>query len=97
MAGPPAFLVTGLLRVAERSVGFGVALASYQAIRLPRSEFWQPGTYRVIECGGTAEWDCFIDKKTVWLTKRRGVVTLQDKTWVQIIAQDGDLLLLRPI
>jgi hypothetical protein len=97
VVGPPAYLVTGLLRAAERSVGFGVALPSHQAIRLPRSDFWQTRVYRVVESSGTAEWECVIDKQVVWLTKRRGVVTLPDKAWVQLIAQDDGLLLLRAL
>ncbi len=97
VSGAPAFLVTGLLRPAERSVGFGLVLASHQAIRLPRNEFWHPGIYRVAECGGTANWDCIIDGSMVWLTKRQGVVLQQDKTWVHIIAQDDDLLLVHPL
>lgn len=95
--GPPAYLVTGLLHPAERSVGFGTALPSHQGIRLPRNDFWQQGAYRVVEANGVAEWDCFVDAQVVWLTKRKGIVTLPEKAWVQLIAQDDGLLLLRQL
>lgn len=96
-AGAPAYLLTGLLKAAERSVGFGTVLASYQAIRIPRSDFWDARAYRVLEPDGAADWDCFVDDRVVWLTKRRGIVTLPDSAWVQLIAQDDNRILLRPL
>lgn len=95
--GPPAYVVTGLLHPAERSVGFGTALPSHQSIRLPKSDFWQQGVYRVVESTGVADWECFVDAQVVWLTKRKGLVTLPEKAWVQMIAQDDGLLLLRQL
>jgi len=93
--GSLAYLVSGLLSVAQRSVGFGTVLASHQAIRLPRNDFWKPGSYRVAEPGSTAQWDCLVEGQTVWLTKRKGIITIEDESVIQIIEQDGGLLLLR--
>lgn len=95
--GPPAYLVKGLLHPAEHSVGFGTALPSLQTIRLPRSDFWRDGTYRVVEANGVADWNCFVDAQVVWLTKQRGLITLPEGAWVQLIAQGNGSLLLRQV
>ncbi len=95
-SGSQAHVVTGFFKAAERSVGFGIALPSFQAVRFPRTDFWKPQIYRIIEPGGVvANWDCFLEDRTGWLVKRRGLVSLPDKVWVQMLQQDENSLLLR--
>jgi len=95
--GPPAYLVTGLLSPAQRSLGFGQARPFQQAIRLQWSEFWRSGPYRIVDPSGVAVWDCVVEGQVVWLSKRRGVITLPESAWVQLLLQDGDLISLRQV
>jgi hypothetical protein len=96
--GSSAILVGELLKVAERSLGFGTVFASLQAIRIPASKFWRPGTYSILTTDGSiADWDCSEEGKLVWITKKRGLITAPDKMIVQFILQDEGRILLRDL
>ncbi len=93
--GGSVYFISGLLEPAERSLGFGLVLASHQAIRARRRGFWRQGTYMITEPSGASKWDCIVDGNNVWLTKQKGVITIPDQTYVQLIARDDGAILLR--
>ncbi len=95
--GQTAHLVTGTLKPAQRSLCFGTAFSTFQAIRLPQSDFWREQIYRVTDSTGTATWECTLQEGYAWLAKRRGVINIDDRTPVQFLLRDDDSLLLRTL
>jgi len=94
-AGPGAFLVTGLLQTAERSLGFGQVFANQQVIRLAAQDCWKEGEYEILDDTGVSTWLCKLQDRVVWLYKRRGLILQPDRAWVQFIAHENKLLSLK--
>jgi len=95
--GQTAHMVTGTIKPAQKSLCFGTVVATVQAVRVPQTPFWIEGTYRVTDLTGTSNWDCAVHGGFAWLTKRRGILTMDDRTPIQILVQDDASLLLRPL
>ena len=95
--GQTAHLVTGTLKPAERSLCFGTVFATFQAIRVPQAPFWSEQSYRVTDSTGTANWECTLQGGYAWLAKRRGVLSFDDRTPIQILFRDDDSLFLRSL
>jgi len=93
--GPGAFLITGLLQPAERSLGIGQVLANQQVIRLAVQDCWKEGEYEILDDTGVSTWHCKLQDRVVWLYKRRGLILQPDRAWVQFIAHENNLLSLK--
>lgn len=90
------YIVHGSFLAGERSLGFGTVKAKHQAIRVPRSGFWEDETvYKITEPSGTANWTCHLDNDDAWLIKNRGVVDIMDASMVQFIQMADDSIALR--
>lgn len=94
--GGPAYLVGGLLRAAQKCVGYGTALPTHACVRTAYSPFWKRGSYTVIEDTGASEWACHIHDKTVWLCKS-GVLSFRNHAAVQILCRSDNVLYIRQL
>lgn len=92
-----AYYVTGSLRAAQRSAGFGMYLASWDEIRLEKPENWKEQTYRITDSTGTANWECVKRDGMAFLSKKRGLLKLANEDYVQFISQDDGTLQMRTL
>jgi hypothetical protein len=86
--GQCAYLTEGVLSPGVRSVGYGLVLTSSQTIKVPAAGFWQPGAYRIVDLIGEDEWTCVVDGGFAWLSKRRGMIQLPERSYVMFILRD---------
>lgn len=95
--GAPAYLVSGVLQAGERSIGIGSALSSHQVIRIRAGSYWKEQVYRITDVVGTTDWDCFILKGYAWLSKKRGLISVPDRAYVQFLENGDGSLIMRAI
>ena len=93
--GQGAYLVTGLLEPAKRSLGIGQVLANQQAIRLPAGAAWKKGEYQILDESGVTTWICDVQDGMAWLYKVKGLILHPDHGWVQFMSHENNLVSLR--
>lgn len=95
--GEMALLTEGTFVPGIQAIGFGVVLSKDQVIRIPAGAFWAHGIYRIADQLGQEEWICVIEKGFAWLTKRRGMITLPEGTYVQFLCREDGTVVLRTL
>lgn len=93
--GQTAHIVTGVLKPGERSLGFGIVRVTMDAIQISAPAQWKATTYRVIDSTGESNWECYFHEGRAWLTKKKGLLTMEDGKPVQFILLDNGSILLR--